>query len=189
MTRIAVPTLLIAGLIPLLAACDDDGTGPERLTAEEVQGIYQVCELRFDPTAGFLEDVDIRAAAFELQNPDVSRPRVFLNATRTFELEYTPKGQFSDVEIPGTFDLTPTEVRIRFPAGTSLTAASALLLPERVTLEFQRSTRVFAASAQGPYTVTRDDYARLAGLTPEERNQLTEQIEGRLSARLAPNCS
>lgn len=168
-----LPLLLLAG--GALAACGDDGpTGPT-LTPAEVADRYAVCSLVFDPEGDVLPQVDVRAAAFEADNP-VTQAGIGLNATRTFELEYTPEGQNTDVELPGNFTISGTTVDLRF---TSATAASAILLPQSVRLAFQAAPKQLSVTRSDEYEVPRSDYARLAGIS---ESGLAERIPGRLQA-------
>lgn len=165
----------------LLAACGDGdgGTRPAALTRAEVADIYAVCALSFVPD-GVLPPVDIRSAAFELDNPQVSHPRLGLEGTGTFEMEYTPKGQNTDRELPGSFDTSGTDqVELRF---ANPTAVASILLPDRLVLRFQAGTKTLSTGANPQYTVPRSDYARLAGVS---ESGLAERIPGRLAARFA----
>ena len=172
-TRWALPALLV----PLLAACDDT-TGAGGLQLDEVAGFYTVCALGFTPT-GAQPVVNVRAVAFELSRPN-DLPRLALDPSGTFELEYTPKGQFTDRELDGSFSISGDRVSLRFegPAGDR----EDLLLPERLHLDFQTSPLELSLVSSEEYSVRRADYATLAGV-PEAG--LAEQIPGRLSARFA----
>jgi hypothetical protein len=185
MTASTARRWLAAPLMLALAACDD-GTGPDRLIPEDVAGIYAVCTLSFVPENAALPTVDVRTAAFELSQ-DRQQPFLALdpNSARTFELQYVPRGQFSDREVRGTYALRPEQVELRF--NTTGVNPSDLLLPERVTLDFQPSPLQVSAGESPFYSVPRSTYAQLAGIG---ESGLAEQIRGRLAARFqAPRCT
>lgn len=176
---LAVPLMLV------LSACDD-GTGPDRLTPEDVAGIYAVCTLSFVPENTALPTVDVRTAAFELSQ---DRPQPFLaldpNTARTFELQYVPRGQFSDREVRGSYELRREQVNLRF--NTSGVNPAELLLPELVVLDFEPSPLRLSVGESPLHSVPRSSYARLAGIG---ESGLAEQIRGRLAARFqAPRCT
>jgi hypothetical protein len=177
------PTRLAAVLfsLPLLTACgDDEGpTGPDPLTRDEVAGFYEVCTLSFTPE-GSLQPVDIRAAAFELSNPQIDRPLLAVDPTGSFELEYTPKGKFTDEEVRGTVDPRVGTVELRF--GNNGVAPATLLLPGSVSATYQPSPRALLVEPSDRYEVPRADYARLGGFS---ESGLADRIPGRLRARFA----
>jgi hypothetical protein len=170
--------LVFALLFPLLAACDDDGTGPERLTGEDVAGFYDVCSLTFTPE-GDLPVVAIDEAAFA-QGEQIRVPQLIVNPSRTFELSFTPEGQLSDEELRGTLDLGVNRVRARFTTGT--VDRSDFLLPAEFTLNFQESPQTLRLERSPVFNVARADFARLAGIS---ESGLAQQIPGRFSARFA----
>lgn len=164
-----------------LAACDDTtGPGGDRLQPEDVAGVYLVCQLRFVPE-GAQPEVDIVAAGI---NPGAAQLALDVEP-QSFELEFTPRGQFTDRELRGSYDLREGEVTLR-PSTTGVNRES-LLLPDRIPLAFQASPRRLTLQSSQPYDVPRADYARLAGI-PE--TGLATRIPGRLSARFGfPGCS
>jgi hypothetical protein len=169
--------LFLAGFAA--TACDDDD-GPTGPTRADVAGIYRVCQLTFVP-AGALASVNLLDTAFETQNTQVQRPELRLDRTRNdIELVYTPRGEFVSRSVRGTYDLSGQRVTLRFPDS----ARNALLLPERLTLNFQTTPRQLATASSDPFTVPRADYARLSG---QAETNLAPQIEGRLSATFREN--
>lgn len=167
--------------LPLLTACgDDDGpTGPEPLTRDEVAGFYEVCTLAFVPE-GSLAEVDVRSAAFELSNAQVRPPRLAIDPTGSFELEYTPKSQFSDREVRGTIDPRIGAVELRFNGSGA--PAGELLLPGSLTAAYQASPKSLTVTQSAPYDIPRADYARMRGIS---ESGLADRIPGRLRARFA----
>ena len=169
------PTARIFGALALLAlgACDGDGTGPSgRLTAEQVAGRYEVCELRFAPE-GAQPAVDVLAAGVEAGSATLAVD----GNQRYYELQFTRKGEFTDREIAGSYELGREEVTLQLTSTADV--RDALLLPDRIRLGHQESPRRLAAAGETPYDVPRADYARLAGI-PEAG--LADRIPGRLHA-------
>ncbi|HEX2095627.1 MAG TPA: hypothetical protein VHG28_24735, partial [Longimicrobiaceae bacterium] len=173
------PRRLAAGLLVFAAGCgDDDGTGPTPLSPEEVAGVYRICSLAFAPSSRFLPAVDIRARAFDTASVGVTPPRLKLDATWTFELEYTPRGQFTDVEHRGTFATGASRVRLAFARPAEV---APLLLPERVDAEFDAASRLLRIADSGlPFTVSKGDYEWLLG---ESDPGIPPRVEGRLTGR------
>lgn len=162
-----------------VTACGDDD-GPTGPTRADVAGIYQVCQLTFVP-AGALASVNLIDTAFERQNTQVQRPELRLDRTRNdIELVYTPRGEFVSRNVRGTYDLSGQRVTLRFPDA----ARNALLLPDRLVLDFQAAPRQIATVNSDSYSVPRADYARLSG---QSEANLAPQIEGRLTATFREN--
>lgn len=181
-------TLAVAALLGL-AGCGGSGTvAPQLLTRADVGGVYSVCELNFQPTG--LPAVDLLTAATERNpNPPLPAPNLKLSTqANNFELEYTPLGDVLPRRFTGSYLLGRSVVTLQFTANPT-TLSSALLLPVTMPLEFDSSTnRLSAAVPQ--YTVTREDYGRLAGLTQEQMRNLQQQIEGTLTGHFArESCS
>ncbi len=177
-----------AWLAPLfllaLAACGSDGTGPARLTPEEVGGTYEVCSLVFQPQNTLLPAVDARARGIDTSPNARLRASLRLRSDqRDFSLEYTsPPPNDAIGQLGGSYQLGSSTVTLVFSGAAS--ARSALMLPSRLELEFQPTPRQQLTSTQNatPFTVPRTDYARLAGVG---EGSLAEQIHGTLSARFA----
>jgi hypothetical protein len=174
----------------LLAACDGGNSfDPDRLTSNQVDGLYEICDLRFVPVNAILPTADVRQGVMNL-NPPATRPRPSLSlSNRSFDLTYTRKSDNFLQQLRGTYDLGTSDVVLRIYSGEAPTALAAeLLLPPSVPLTFAGSPKRLTAGGNGfVYTVRRADYARAAGV---QENGLQERIEGRLSATLAaPACS
>ncbi|HEX2190237.1 MAG TPA: hypothetical protein VHG51_15120 [Longimicrobiaceae bacterium] len=170
--------LLLLSLSPL-AGCADDGVSPVRTPAGEVAGIYRVCALEFTPASRFLPAVDLRTAAFETSAAGVAAPRLQVDSTGVFELEYTPRGRFTDVEHRGTFVTGDGEAVLTF---TRPADVAPLLLPGSVAAEWDAAASTLTPADPFPYTVAKADYERLLG---ESDPGIPAQVEGRLAGRFA----
>ncbi|CAN5646369.1 hypothetical protein BH23GEM8_BH23GEM8_13650 [soil metagenome] len=175
-----------AALLTSLAAAACGGAvpvGPVLLTQDEVGGVYAACSMEFRPTG--LASVDLLLAATE-QNPAPPLPVPNLKLSRqvpSFELEYTPRGDVLPVRLTGTYVLGASTVRLEFAASPSA-LESALLLTNSVPLSFSREpTELTIASPR--YSVARQEYGRLAGLSQDEMRNLQDRIEGTLTGRFA----
>jgi hypothetical protein len=179
--------LLLLLCVPALAACGDS-TGPgDNLTTQDVAGIYSLCALSFVPEGGVLPAVDIRAKAFETTNTQVLQPRVTVDVNpATFELKYTPIGQFSDRELDGSYTIRGNTVTLKFGTGSDV-APGTLLLPGTIPVDFQKSPQALSTDGTAVYNVAKADYARLAGIS---ESGLAAQIPGRTTARFSTgSCS
>lgn len=174
---------LLLATAALLGACGDDGpTGPAQLTPQQVQGIYQLCSLRFTPTNAQLRQVAIDSAAVQPRSGSGSSAQLGLNQDRSFELEYFPRGFNTDTELPGTYSLGANTVTLTF--NNAATAGANLLLPREVRLAYGSSDRSLTVVSQGEYTVPRSRYSQLSGVSEAG---LAEQIPGTLSGRFVPS--
>jgi hypothetical protein len=180
MYRIFRPAALFATLI--LTACGDVvPVGPVLLTPDEVGGVYAACSMEFRPTG--LAHVDLLVAATEPNPaPPLPVPNLKLSRqVRSFELEYTPRGDVLPVRLNGNYVLGASTVRLDF-AGSPSALESALLLTNSLTLSF--SPEPGELTIESPrYTVARQDYGRLAGLSQDEMRNLQDRIEGTLTGR------
>jgi hypothetical protein len=174
MTKLAAVLSLLSA-----AACGDGVVVPTVLDRNEIAGIYSICSLVFNPE-GDLGPADVRARAFELQNPDVRPPQVQVDASGDFQLVFTPTGQFVERSILGRFTTTSTEVVLTFTGGTA--AAGAYLLPSPLRLEFTESPKALFVAPTPLYEVNRSDYARIAGVS---ESGLADRIPGRLTVQLS----
>lgn len=165
-------------LLPLAACGDDDGSGPDRLTAGEVAGVYSVCQLTFVPEGG-LASVAIPQVAFESQASGVQPPALRVDPLQEIQLVYTPKGGFVSQDLRGTFQLSGADgVTLRFDDRGTVRRGT-LLLPERTTLRYTGTPQALVSTGGETYTVPRADYARLSG---QSETNLAEQIRGSLTA-------
>jgi hypothetical protein len=162
-----------------LAACGDDGVSPPRTSPADVAGAYRVCALAFTPTSRFLPAVDVRARGFELAAGGVTQPALKLDGTGAFELEYTPRGRFTDVEHRGTFSTGDARVVLSF---ASAAETAPLLLPGVVDAAWDGTAKTLTVGGGLPYTVSKADYERMLG---EGDPGIPTRVEGTLSGRFA----
>lgn len=162
-----------------LAGCSGDGVSPVRTPPGEVAGSFRVCALEFAPTSRFLPAVDVRAKAFELATPGVTPPRLQVDSVGVFELEYTPRGRFTDVEHRGTFVTGDGEVVLAFARPGDV---APLLLPGTVTARWDAAAATLTPSDGLPYSVAKADYERLLG---ESDPGIPAQVQGTLAGRFA----
>jgi hypothetical protein len=175
----------VAMLLPalVLSACGGSGsTTPRVLTPADVGGVYAICSLSFQPTG--LQGVDLLAAATE-PNPSPPLPAPNLKVStqvRDFEFEYTPRGDVLPRRFTGSYQLGATTMTLQFAANVTA-LNSAMLLNNTVTLDRDAAGRFVIATPR--YTVPRQDYGRLAGLSEEQMRNLQERIEGTLVGHFA----
>lgn len=184
--RSTISTALAVALLLPLSACGDSSTGPQRLTRDEVGGVYQLCALSFAPSGNLLPVVDVRATAINTSNAaSVPLPALRLSlTTNQFQLEYAPRGDVIIRRPEGTYTLgnvVSGTVVLDFSATAGTQVLSELLLPDPLRLTYQGNTASLVTSGDQPtYSVARADYARLAD---REETNLPAQIEGRISAQ------
>lgn len=160
-----------------LGGCGDASGGITGPSPEEVAGIYSICSLTFDPGGDLLADVDIVDRGFEPGSQEIRAPQLQIDATRDFQVVFTPEGQFVERTLLGTYVPAGTRLRLSFTGGTA--AAADYLLPPTLELAFQETPKSLTTAATPLYEVDRDDYARLAGIS---ESNLAPRIEGRLMA-------
>jgi hypothetical protein len=175
MNRRLLFSAAFALLVPLAACGDDDnGTGPARLTTEQVGANYNVCALTFTPDGG-------EPAPVNLLNGVVTNSAQLqvLASSREFALSYRPADGLAQVA-PGTYQLGNSNIDLRF---NSSNAATGLLLPtgRDIRLDFQPSPKQLSTSATTTtaYSISKADYERVTGTT---RPNLANQIQGQLTA-------
>ena len=185
--RLSLPrarALALGAALLATAACDGDGggTGPDRLTSAETQGVYQICSLRFVPT-GTLAPADLLQEAIQTAPPQGKpAPTLTLSGTAAeFELVYTRKSDSFLQLLRGTLGYSESSVSVNFGSASGAIVRE-LLLPQILTLSFTDTPRRLATSGSAVYSVARADYARAAGTTEEN---LAERINGRLAASFA----
>jgi hypothetical protein len=178
------------GALTLLAACGDGGgTTPTRLTAAQVAGTYQVCELRFSPANTILPTADLLTSTADTTPPPGRlKFTVAFSQAGEYDLIYTRASDAFIQQARGSVSYGEQHVSISLPSNSAI--ASELLLPRPLNLRFtgtggNRLTADVSDNLQ--YPVNRADYARAAGVSDEG---LQPTINGRLTARLAVNgCS
>lgn len=157
----------LAVALPLLAAaCDEGGSGPDRLAPGDVAGVYNLCELRFTPTNAILPAADLMQAVVDT-TPPAGRPEatVSVAASGVYDLVYTRQSDAFLRQMQGSVSYGATTVTLNLP-GTSA-VADELLLPRPLTLTLvDGPNRQLASQTQFSYTVTREDYARARNASP-----------------------
>lgn len=174
---------LTSAVALLGAGCDDDPTGPPRLTGAEVAGNYAVCTLVFDP-GGVLASVDIRARAFEpgAAGTALRPPQLAIDNTGEVRLTFVPRGRNIERFITGNITAFGIDaVALQFDPASEV-APQSLLLPQQLQLDFLRTPPTLRVVQSAPYNVSRDAYADLAGLDAQARAQLADPLSGTLTA-------
>lgn len=177
-----------AAALPLLAAaCDDGGSGPDRLNPGDVAGVYNLCELRFTPSNTILPTADLLETVVDT-TPPALRPEatVAVAANGVYDFVYTRQSDAFLRQMQGSVDYGTTTVTFNIP-GTS-TVAEELLLPRPLTFTLvEGPDRQLVGQTQFTYGVTREDYARARNASP---SGLAPTIDGHASIVLsAAPCS
>ena len=172
---------LLAAALPVLAACDDGGSGPDRLTAAEVSGVYNLCVLRFTPSNNILPVADLMTAVVDT-TPPAGRPEASVAlANGVYDLVYTRTGDAFLRVMQGSVGYGASTVSLNMPEQSAITAE--LLLPRPLTLTFQAGTsRTLTAQSAFAYSVARDDYARAIG---SDGQGLAQSIAGTMNIALS----
>lgn len=149
---------LSATLSLTLTACGDDVTfeEPELLELEEVQGVYGIQTVTFDPQ-GAAEAADILAA---LPDEGIADPSLNIGRTGAFQLSYREPASGNTVQLDGTVE--PREDGIDLVFETQVDA-DRFLFPLRLPLDWDEETRTLSFS--GEVAVDRE---RLQNLFPEK---------------------
>jgi hypothetical protein len=184
--KMRFPTLLlraamVAALPLMAAACNDGGSGPDRLSAAEVAGVYNLCVLRFAPTNNILPVADLMTAVVDT-TPPAGRPEATVSvANGVYDLVYTRTGDAFLRQLQGSVTYGSTSITLQTPAESDITAE--LLLARPLTLTFiSGTTRGLAAQTSFSYTVARDDYARAIGSNGQG---LAQTIAGTMTLSLS----
>jgi hypothetical protein len=182
----AVPLLAAA----LAAACGGDGgTNPSRLTPQEVQGVYNVCSLRFQPANGALPAADLLATVI---NPAPPAPKTAPSLTlsgqeASYQLLYTRRSDSFTQDLRGGVSFGGSAVFATLPDEGASEVRRELLLPSQLQLEFTESPRRLATAAGFAYSVRRSDYAHAAGISEEGlQDRISGSLSGTFSAGACP---
>lgn len=161
LSTLLLRTGLFAAALPL-AACDDGGSGPDRLTPAEVAGVYNLCELRFAPTNNVLPVANLMTSVVDT-TPPAGRPEATVSiANGVYDLVYTRASDSFLRQLQGSVSYGTTSVTLNTPEENAV--VKELLVPTPVTLTFAAGNpRILAAQTAFTYSVTREDYARAIG--------------------------
>lgn len=164
--RVSAPLLraaLFAAVLPL-AACNDGGSGPDRLAPADVAGVYNLCQLRFAPTNNILPVADLMVAVIDT-TPPAGRPEATLSvANGVYDLVYTRTSDAFLRQMQGAVSYGATAITLAMNPESEI--AAELLLARPMTLTFVPGTnRVLAAQTAFTYSVDRENYARAIGST------------------------
>lgn len=175
---------LFAAALPLLAACDGDGAGPDRLDPGEVAGVYNVCVLRFTPTNNILPVADLLTTVVDTAPPPPpapSRPKPTISfANGQYDLVYTRRGDSFFQQVRSSVSYGSNSVTLTLPANQ---ATTELLLPRPLTLGFTAGAdRQLSTQSPFAHSVARADYARAIGSNGQG---LAETIQGTMSVALS----
>ncbi|HEU4559882.1 MAG TPA: hypothetical protein VFS20_18685 [Longimicrobium sp.] len=189
------PQSLLARVFPLAAlavaaACDSDGgTNPRpRLTPADVQGVYNICSLRFTPVQNALPSANLLQFVVHPSPPAPKQPPslTLSGQTATYQLLYTRRSDNFTQDLRSNVALGVDELILSVPDEASSEVRRELLLPGQMLLHFSDNPRRLTAVGEMGYNVRRADYARAAGITEEG---LQDKIAGSLTGVFAVgNC-
>jgi hypothetical protein len=184
MTTMRTPNVLAGALSAcavLLGACSGDSTGAPKLTPSQVQGVYNVCTLRFVPSQSALPTADVLATVINTAPPAPKQPpSLTLSGTATqYQLIYTRRSDNFLQQVNGDTYLSSNMVFVDLPSADASDAVRETLLPPQLPLVYDAAARRLSVQSGNVYTVRRADYARAAGITEEG---LQDHISGQLTA-------
>lgn len=164
-----------------LAACGGDGTGTQRLTPGQVQGVYSVCTLRFTPTQTAFPTANLLATVVNPTPPAPKQPPslTLSGQANAYQLIYTRRSDNFLQQLNGGVDLRQSEVVADFPDEGASEVVRELLLPSALAFTFADGPKRLTSAGSLTYSVRRSDYARAAGISEEG---LQERISGHLDA-------
>ncbi|MFL5385969.1 MAG: hypothetical protein ACJ8GN_25920 [Longimicrobiaceae bacterium] len=180
-TRPLARLALAVPLIAALPACGDGGTGGQRLTPAQVQGVYSVCSLQFAPTQTAFPVANLLATVVNPTPPAPKQPPslTLSGQSNAYQLIYTRRSDNFLQQLTGGVDLRPSEVAIDFPDEDDSEVVRELLLPSVLAFNFSDNPRRLSSAGSLVYSVRRSDYARAAGITEQG---LADRISGSLNA-------
>src|SRR4051794_16972469 len=165
----------------VLPACGDGGTDPQRLTPNEVGGVYSVCSLRFTPTQTAFPAANLLATVVNPTPPAPKQPPslTLSGQANAYQLIYTRRSDNFLQQLNGGVDLRQSEVVADFPDEGASEVVRELLLPSALAFTFADGPKRLTSAGSLTYSVRRSDYARAAGISEEG---LQERISGHLDA-------
>jgi hypothetical protein len=172
------PVLAIAlPFCAVLAACGDGGTNASRLTPQDVQGVYNVCSLRFQPSQTALPAADLLQTVINPTPPAPKQPPslTLSGSAAQYQLLYTRRSDNFLQDLRGSVSFGGTAVFADVPDESASEIRRELLLPGQLMLSFTASPKSLTAVASIQYSVRRSDYAHAAGISEEG---LQERING-----------
>ncbi|HEX5521672.1 MAG TPA: hypothetical protein VFX29_08230 [Longimicrobiaceae bacterium] len=165
-----------AALIPALAlaACGDSGTGPDRLTRDDIGGDYAVCSLAFAPSGDYPPAVDLLATLETPQNTQLQLAKT----SDQFSLLFRLKDGGVTRSLSGTYQLGSDGVTLSF--SNAADARAVLLLPQRVALRFDTGPkRLTSRENATAYIIPKSEVERVS---KQSYPNAKDQIDGTLSA-------
>lgn len=180
-TRPLARLALALPLVAVLPACGDGGTGGQRLTPAQVQGVYSVCSLKFAPTQTAFPVADLLATVVNTTPPAPKQPPSFTlsGQASSYQLIYTRRSDNFLQQLTGGVNYRTTQVSINFPDEDDSEIVRELLLPQAMAFNFSDNPRVLSTAGSLTYSVRRSDYARAAGISEQG---LADRISGTLTA-------
>jgi hypothetical protein len=168
-------------LVAVLPACSDGGTNQQRLTPGEVQGVYNVCSLRFTPSQTAFPVADLLAKVVNPAPPAPKQPPslTLSGEAYAYQLIYTRRSDNFLQQLLGGVTLRQSEVAIDFPDEDDSEVVRELLLPPALAFTFADNPRRLNSAGSLTYSVRRSDYARAAGISEQG---LQDRISGQLNA-------
>jgi hypothetical protein len=186
-----MPQSLLARVLPLAAiavaaACDGGGgtTTPPRLTPADVQGVYNLCSLRFTPVQNALPAANLLQFVVHPSPPAPKQPPslTLSGQSASYQLLYTRRSDAFTQDLRGTVGLGVDEIVLSIPDESTSETRRELLLPGQLLLSFSDNPRRLTSVGVTGYNVRREDYARAAGITQEG---LQDRIAGSLTGVFA----
>lgn len=180
-TRTLARLALAAPLLAVLSACGDGGTGGERLTPAQVQGVYSVCSLKFTPAQAAFPVADLLATVVNTSPPAPKQPPslTLSGQVNQYQLIYTRRSDNFLQQLTGAVSLHAADLAIDFPDEDQSEVVRELLLPPALAFTFSDNPRRLSSSGSLTYSVRRSDYARAAGIS---ETGLADHISGSLTA-------
>lgn len=160
------PFVIVPALV-LLAACGGDGgTRSDPLTPQEVQGVYEMCTLRFQPSNTALPAANLLASVIDTTPPaNRPMPSIALATNGTYDLAYTDQQTQFLEQVRGSISYREDQISLSLPSTAN---AAALLFPRTLLLNYDAAGKRLTGDAAGfAYPVARADYAAAAGISQE----------------------